>query len=92
MPEYGPGTEPSRSWAVYSFGILIQQTTTSKRPMVTIHNFARMVLHDEILLHSVVDVGYDGSKESPQNRLEIAMLSKSCEISAKSYDNMSVPW
>ncbi|XVF19888.1 hypothetical protein REPUB_Repub11eG0150000 [Reevesia pubescens] len=59
-PEYGIGTEATRSGDMYSFGILLLEMFTGKRPThdmfkdgLTLHHFAKMALPDQVL--EVVD-------------------------------------
>ncbi|XVF68976.1 hypothetical protein PTKIN_Ptkin11bG0044300 [Pterospermum kingtungense] len=59
-PEYGIGTEATSSGDMYSFGILLLEMFTSKRPTddmfkdgLTLHHFAKMALPDQLL--EVVD-------------------------------------
>ncbi|XP_037497416.1 putative receptor-like protein kinase At3g47110 isoform X1 [Jatropha curcas] len=55
-PEYGLGSRPSTSGDVYSYGILLLEMVTGKKPTadifaegLTLHNFARMALSDNVL-------------------------------------------
>ncbi|XP_058006592.1 putative receptor-like protein kinase At3g47110 [Hevea brasiliensis] len=55
-PEYGLGSEPSTSGDVYSYGILLLEMVTAKKPTddifvegLSLHNFARMALPVQIL-------------------------------------------
>ncbi|XP_058217505.1 receptor kinase-like protein Xa21 [Rhododendron vialii] len=59
-PEYGMGNEVSTSGDVYSYGILILEMFTAKRPTdsmftdgMTIHNFAKIALPEQV--ESIVD-------------------------------------
>ncbi|XVF19892.1 hypothetical protein REPUB_Repub11eG0150600 [Reevesia pubescens] len=59
-PEYGIGTEATRSGDMYSFGILLLEMFTGKRPNddmfkdgLTLHHFTKMALPDQVL--EVVD-------------------------------------
>ncbi|EOY33746.1 Leucine-rich repeat protein kinase family protein, putative [Theobroma cacao] len=59
-PEYGIGTEATTSGDMYSFGILLLEMYTSKRPTddmfkdgLTLHHFAKLASPDQ--LHEVVD-------------------------------------
>ncbi|XVE79443.1 hypothetical protein DITRI_Ditri14bG0059200 [Diplodiscus trichospermus] len=59
-PEYGIGTEVATSGDMYSFGILVLEMFTGKRPTddmfkdgLTLHHFAKMALPDHVL--EVVD-------------------------------------
>ncbi|XVE50330.1 hypothetical protein DITRI_Ditri01bG0153500 [Diplodiscus trichospermus] len=59
-PEYGIGTEATTSGDVYSFGILLLEMFTGKRPTdelfkdgLTLHHFAKMAFPDQVL--EVVD-------------------------------------
>ncbi|XVE79426.1 hypothetical protein DITRI_Ditri14bG0057700 [Diplodiscus trichospermus] len=69
-PEYGIGTEATTSGDMYSFGILLLEMFTGKRPThemfkdgLTLHYFAKMALHDQVL--EVVDpsILVGGNKE-----------------------------
>ncbi|XVF68970.1 hypothetical protein PTKIN_Ptkin11bG0043800 [Pterospermum kingtungense] len=95
-PEYGIGTEATTSGDMYSFGILLLEMFTSKRPTdemfkdgLTLHHFAKMALPDQVL--EVVDplllVGDNeeetaGSSRNPRRAHIEETKIKECLISA----------
>ncbi|XP_058219590.1 probable LRR receptor-like serine/threonine-protein kinase At3g47570 [Rhododendron vialii] len=75
-PEYGMGNEVSTSGDVYSYGILILEMFTARRPTdsmftdgTTLHNFAKIALPEQI--ESIVDPTLLQQREQGQASLSI---------------------
>ncbi|XXG41488.1 hypothetical protein AAC387_Pa01g1934 [Persea americana] len=89
-PEYGMGGEASTSGDVYSYGILLLEIFTGKRPTdemfnesLSLHQFAKITLPErviEIIDQSLVSVEVESLNESnthtiAKNRLEMCLIS-----------------
>lgn len=90
MTEYGMGGEASTSGDVYSYGILLLEIFTGKRPTdemfnesLDLHQFAKMALPErvmEIIDQSLVSIEVESLNESnnhiiAKNRLEMCLIS-----------------
>ncbi|KAL9455468.1 hypothetical protein AB3S75_010815 [Citrus x aurantiifolia] len=86
-PEYGLGSEVTAKGDVYSYGILLLEMVTGKKPTdimfegdLNLHNFARMALPDHVM--DIVDltlINDDGDLDTSSNqRLQQARLN--CKI------------
>lgn len=87
MAEYGLGSEVTAKGDVYSYGILLLEMVTGKKPTdimfegdLNLHNFARMALPDHVM--DIVDltlINDDGDLDTSSNqRLQQARLN--CKI------------
>lgn len=85
MAEYGLGSEVTAKGDVYSYGILLLEMVTGKKPTdimfdgdLNLHNFARMALPDHVM--DIVDLTLiNGDEDTTSNqRLQQARLN--CKI------------
>ena len=88
MAEYGLGSKVSTKGDVYSYGILLLEMITGKRPTnnvfeggLSLHNYASMALPDRVMeivdpkILNNFDEMIDNHKGSPSNRTEECLIS-----------------